>query len=111
MDPANDETNNVHMNDAHENVVRHENGDPGSTANEMLEDPGPLLPSKTAGGPDLGVPGTKPGTIYREKQIKVLRTFSPAFLLLLGVVLSCFLMSELGLMSFLWLNALSCVAL
>lgn len=74
MDPSNDESGNVH-----ENVVRHgENGDPGNSANE-LEDPGPLLPSKTAGGPDLGVPGAKPGTIYREKQIKVLRMFFSRF--------------------------------
>lgn len=74
MAHANEESNNVHMTDGHENVAHHENGDPPNTASELLEDPGPLLPSKTAGGPDLGVPGAKPGTIYREKQIKVLRT-------------------------------------
>lgn len=73
MEHSNDESNNVHLDDAHESVVHHENGDPGISTSE-LEDPGPLLPSKTAGGPDLGVPGAKTGTIYREKQIKVLRT-------------------------------------
>ncbi|KAF8592023.1 hypothetical protein K439DRAFT_1656454 [Ramaria rubella] len=70
MDPTS-ETDNVHMNDAHDgvNTVRAENGGVRSATSE-LEDPGPLLPSKTAGGPDLGVPGAKTGTIYREKQIK-----------------------------------------
>lgn len=74
MDPTTDESNNVHLTDAHDNIVHHENGDTGNA--DSAEDSGPLLPSKTAGGPDLGVPGAKPGTIYREKQIKVLRTFS-----------------------------------
>ncbi|KAF8490719.1 hypothetical protein JB92DRAFT_3128731 [Gautieria morchelliformis] len=68
IDPANDESSMVHMNDTHESAVA-QNGDAGAAASE-LEDPGPLLPSKIAGGPDLGVPGAKPGTIYREKQIK-----------------------------------------
>jgi hypothetical protein len=73
MDPTNDGPNTVHMNDTRESTVA-QNGNAGTAASE-LEDPGPLLPSKIAGGPDLGIPGTKPGTIYREKQIKVLRTF------------------------------------
>jgi hypothetical protein len=93
MDPSNDESNNVRLNDAHESVVHHKNGDPGNITSE-LED-SPLLPSKTAGGPDLGVPGAKPGTIYREKQIKVLRTVLSHLSALPGRLcsLSCFLIS------------------
>ena len=51
----------------------HENGDSNNGAAPLEE--GPLLPSKTAGGPDLGVPGAKSGTIYREKQVKVQNFF------------------------------------
>ncbi|KAF8528027.1 hypothetical protein BU17DRAFT_81254 [Hysterangium stoloniferum] len=89
MDASNSESNNPHHGAPHESAVHHEsgshqdsaphheNGENGTAPPEMDES-GPLLPSKTAGGPDLGVPGAKPGTIYREKQIKVLISHLPS---------------------------------
>jgi hypothetical protein len=52
----NDEHTNGHDNDGRET---HENG------SEIQ-----FLPSAASGGPDLGIPGSKNGTIYREKQVK-----------------------------------------
>ncbi|KIJ45699.1 hypothetical protein M422DRAFT_251007 [Sphaerobolus stellatus SS14] len=69
MDHPASENSNGHHAPVQETRPHHENDDSGKPA-AALEENGPLLPSKTAGGPDLGVPGSKSGTIYREKQVK-----------------------------------------